>query len=115
MDKVMVLNIAKEYSPFVAGRFPKHGPFNGERFRRDYLVPALKKNDKVILDIDGVVGLPSSFWEESLGGLIREEKFSYDDLLKRLDIIATQENLLVYVEIGKEFLADAAKAKSIIK
>ena len=58
--------IAEDFSPYPAGRFPEDGNYNGEKFRKKYLVPALQNYDKVEVVFDGVAGFGSSFLEEAL-------------------------------------------------
>ncbi|WP_255504939.1 STAS-like domain-containing protein [Novosphingobium sp. EMRT-2] len=72
MTDVMTISIANDFSPFPAGRKRNDGPFTGEAFREDVLRPKLTRGVSIVLDIDGVEGLPSSFLEEVFGGLVRE-------------------------------------------
>ncbi len=66
-----VINIAKQFSRSPAGRYVTDGPFSGQAFRENLLVPALNSADKVEVDMDGVMGFGSSFLEEAFGGLVR--------------------------------------------
>jgi len=68
------INISKEFSKFPGGRVLSDGPYSGEGFRDEILIPALEQNDSVTLIIDGVMGYGSSFLEECFGGLIRKGK-----------------------------------------
>lgn len=65
------LNIAKDFSRFPAGRVIKDGPFSGEFFRKKFLEPRLKENQKITILMDGTRGYGSSFLEEAFGGLVR--------------------------------------------
>lgn len=88
----MILSIARQFSAFPAGRTPEDGPFNGQRFRDDLLVPALKdassRGDRVVVELDGVLGYSSSFLEEVFGGLGRVQGLSRDTLRRALEIRA---------------------------
>lgn len=67
-----VISIAKDFSPTPAGRYRSDGPFPGEKFRDDLLLPALKAGaDAVTVELDGTAGFGSSFLEEAFGGLVR--------------------------------------------
>lgn len=83
------LNIGKDYSINPSGRFPSDGPNSGERFREEYLLPALaslQEGEKlrVVLD-DGVKGYGSSFLSEGFGGVVRDKHFRASELLSMLE------------------------------
>lgn len=65
------IRISKDYSRYPGGRYRRLGKYSGEEFRDDILVPALAKDDEVIVILDGTAGYGSSFLEEAFGGLIR--------------------------------------------
>jgi hypothetical protein len=81
-----MINIAKDFSRYPSGRVVSDGPNSGEKFRKDFLVPALRSSEKVVVVLDGVRGYPSSFTEEAFGGLVRDEGFKEDELLSRIEI-----------------------------
>jgi len=78
-----MIDVGKDFAPLPGGRV---GNNSGQLFREKFLVPALKNNEKVIVDLDNTLGLGSSFLEESFGGLVREDGFKASDLKKRLEI-----------------------------
>ncbi len=80
------IDIATAFSRFPGGRVKTDGPFSGEAFREDVLLPALNNYDRVLVKIDGVMGYGSSFLEECFGGLVRSGK-SHDFLKQRLVIV----------------------------
>lgn len=82
------INIAKGFSDVPAGRYRSDGPFSGQRFREDHLVPALKQGGVVSVVLDGTEGFGSSFLEEAFGGLVRQHGFSAGELRKRLRIVS---------------------------
>lgn len=67
----LVINVARDFSRYPAGRFRDDGPFSGAVFREQFLEPAIATNRRVIVELDGVRGYGSSFLEEAFGGLIR--------------------------------------------
>ena len=101
-----VLSIAREFSPFPAGRKRSDGPATGEKFREDLLVPLLRNGTHVTLDIDGVEGLPSSFLEEIFGGLVRAG-FDVQQLKSAIDFKATEPDLAMYPDLAWRFAAEA--------
>jgi hypothetical protein len=92
--KIKEINIAKDFSKFPAGRFRSDGKFSGERFRDDFLVPALKENDTVTVVLDGIA-YASSFLNEVFAGLIKYYKFTEDDLRKKLKIVSKEDSSLI--------------------
>ncbi|WP_169566784.1 STAS-like domain-containing protein [Sneathiella limimaris] len=89
-----VINLANDFSDVPAGRFVTDGPFSGEKFRKSILVPAFKQERNIVVELDGGEGHGSSFLEEAFGGLIREEKFSLEELEERL-VLDSKDELLV--------------------
>lgn len=65
------ISVAEDFSPAPAGRFMDDGPYPGAAFRENLLLPAIQKNDKVIVDLEGTELAGSSFLEEAFGGLVR--------------------------------------------
>lgn len=110
MTSVMNISIAKDFTPTPAGRYRTDGRFSGQAFREDKLFPALQANDMVVIDFDGVEGLPSSFLEEVFGGLVRIHGLSPASVLKKLELTATEGDLQIYIKQAREFLEDAGSA-----
>ena len=68
------IKIATDFSDTPGARFCSDGPFSGEKFREDKLMPLFEDgsdNGKILIDLDGAEGYPSSFFEEAFGGLAR--------------------------------------------
>lgn len=79
----VMINIAKDFSRAPAGRYISDGPNSGERFRDQYLIPALRRGESLILELDGTRGYGSSFLEEAFGGLVRAG-FAAVELVRRV-------------------------------
>ncbi len=93
MTEHVKIDIAKDFSRFPAGRFRTDGRYSGERFREEFLVPALKKRGTVTIIMDGVSGYGPSFLEEVFGGLVRAEGFvDKAKLLSRLKLVTSRSN-----------------------
>lgn len=81
-----VISIAQQFSPTPGGRYLADGPFPGEKFREDLLLPELRKPGNIVtVDLEGTAGFGSSFLEEAFGGLVRRG-FAVSDLKSRLKI-----------------------------
>lgn len=90
-----VINIAKDFSPFPAGRHTDEGPYSGEAFRVQHLMPALDSGEKIKIFFDGGFGYGSSFLEEAFGGLIRTGRYKKQDVLKRMEFVSEEDPFLV--------------------
>lgn len=99
-----VINISRDFSRYPAGRFKTDGPWSGELFRDDYLIPALKEFSTVEIQLDGTRGYGSSFLEESFGGLIRIG-YNKEELLHKINFTSSDQSLideiLEYIEKAK--------------
>lgn len=89
-----MINIATDFSPFAAGRFISDGPWSGEKFRTEVLKPALMSGKKICVNLDGTLGLGSSFLEEAFGGLVRKEGFDISRLINTLELTSKQKNYI---------------------
>ncbi|MBD8654730.1 STAS-like domain-containing protein [Oxalobacteraceae sp. CFBP 13730] len=86
--EIMNVSIAKQFSETPSGRYVEDGPASGQRFREEFLVPALQSGKSVAVDLDGAVGFGSSFLEEAFGGLVRVAGFRAPDLRARLTVLS---------------------------
>lgn len=78
--------VAKEFSPSPAGRYRADGPFPGQKFREELLVPAIREHDHVVVDMEGMEMSGSSFLDEAFAGLIREHGLSEATLRAKLEV-----------------------------
>lgn len=85
-----MLSIAEEFWPFPAGRVEADGPYNGEKFRKEYLLPALRASEEagavLIVQLDGLKSCGSSFLESAFGGLVRYDGYTAKKLQKLIRI-----------------------------
>lgn len=82
-----VIKVVVDFNPTPYGRYqePDRGiEWSGERFRDEYLAPALKQYDYVHVDLTGYNRYGISFLDEAFGGLIRESKLDSDTVLQKL-------------------------------
>lgn len=113
----MMIDVARQFSPYPSGRFESDGSFNGQKFRTKFLEPALQaaksRHDKVIVDIDGVRTFGSSFLEEAFAGLIRLGKFSREDLSMLLEVRCTKPHLFLFRDSITNLIKNATPEKAI--
>lgn len=101
------IKIKDDFSRYPLGRDDSDGPFNGEKFRKEHLVPALRMHEKVTVYLDGPKGYGSSFLEEAFGGLVRKENFSKDDLKRKLVITYEEPVYELYKDEAWEYIEEA--------
>ena len=109
------ISLARDFSRFPAGRYLADGPFSGQEFREKHLVPALKKlgrAGRLVVDLDGVEGTGSSFLDEAFGGLVRDEGMEKSFLNERLEIRATEPDLLDFMRLAERYIENADSAGS---
>lgn len=72
----IIIDIKKDFSDSPGARYRKDGPHSGEEFFEDLLKPrfdeAVRNKVKLIINLDGVWGYPSSFVSGSFGKLSLE-------------------------------------------
>ncbi len=105
-----LIKVSEDFSMDVSGRFDKDGDYSAEEFRNMHLAPALKKHDKVTVDLDGVYTCGSSFLEESFGGLIREAGLTFEEIDRKLTVISKDD--ASYIDEINMYLRDAEKART---
>ena len=104
----MKINIARDFSPVPSGRYLSDGPDSGERFRSQFLLPALLANDRNIrVEIDGTAGYGSSFLEEAFGGLMRVDGIDRELAISSIKIISDDPDYEMYKELIYTFLREA--------
>lgn len=105
-----VIVIGESFSKTPAGRYYDDGPFSGQKFREEVLIPALSKG-AVVVDLSGVVGYGSSFLEEVFGGLIRKGIYNKATLKERLHVQAKDTRKQCYVDRVCVYMNDAWAAR----
>lgn len=104
---MIVINIAKDFSNTPGGRHKKEGPFSGEQFREEMLLPkyfaAKESKTRLLINLDGCYGYATSFVEEAFGGLAR--KLKQKDVLDIIEFISEDEPGLV--DLIKEYVENA--------
>lgn len=80
------ITVVKDWFPAPFGRYPRHSPYCGQNFRTQLLVPALNAHDLVHVNLTGYNRYGRSFMDESFGGLVRDEGFSFEEIKRKLKI-----------------------------
>ena len=106
-NEIKRISIAKDFSQFPIGRDDNDSPFNGEKFRKAILVPAFKRYQTLIVNLDGPKGYGSSFLEEAFGGLVRLEGFKAVELQNRLKFEYNDQINKLYADEAWEYITDA--------
>ncbi len=96
--------IVRDFSDAPSGRYRTDGPYSGEAFREDVLVPALGAFARVEIDLDGPRGYPSSFVDEAFAGVLRSEAFGKDDVQEKIFLLYTDSKLEPYISTIVEAL-----------
>ena len=104
---MITINIAEEFSKHPAGRTRQDGKFSGQRFREEFLAPALSSNDEVTVILDGARSYGSSFLDEAFGGLIREGGFGRQQLKNKLKIVAESKTYKTFQRRAQKFIDQA--------
>jgi uncharacterized protein DUF4325 len=106
------IDVAKEFSARPAGRYhPKDGDATGQRFREQFLIDFWKrKPEKIVVNLDGLRFLTSSFLEEVFGGLVRQG-YSKEFLDENLEVKLSGDRGPIYLGEIKEIIDAALKHK----
>lgn len=71
MDEVTI-NIAKDFGRILGGRERDISACSGEEFREEFLEKYLDQYDKIIIELDGPLGYPVDFLDETFGKMARQ-------------------------------------------
>lgn len=93
----MTIKISTDFSDTPGARHRDEGKYSGEEFREDmlekYFLQAKENGEKLVIDLDGGYGYPTSFLEEAFGGLARI--YPPKEVLDVLDFISNDEPSLI--------------------
>lgn len=91
-----IIKVTEDFSKSPFGRYhPTDGPNSGERFRDEFLAPALMAGEPVTVDLSGYNRYGPSFIDEAFGGLIRKSGIDFQTIEKLLTIKHVQDNYYV--------------------
>ena len=92
---VCSFSIAKDFSRYPGGRLRVRGPYSGEEFRDDFLIPRLNEFEVLEIDLDGVVGYPPSFIDESFGELAK--RMGLEEMKRRFHFKSEDDPFIVKI------------------
>lgn len=93
----MKINLGQQFGRYPAGRYLNDGPYSGEKFRQEFLIPALKSEEAEIeIVLSDARGLKSSFLEEAFGGLVRAG-FDPEEIIRRCKFVSRDPSLEVEI------------------
>lgn len=103
-----------QYARSPGGRFVSDGPYSGEWFRDEILIPALlsavQERDRLEVELDGTSGYGSSFLEECFGGLIRKRPIEPEVIRSSLVVTARNRIFAPYKTLADRYLREARPA-----
>jgi hypothetical protein len=92
---MITIKISKDFRYAPGPRLIREGINSGQEFRekilRDAVRKAIANNEKLVVDLDGTAGYGRSFLEEAFGGLIREDRIPYADIVRVLTIVSNDQ------------------------
>jgi hypothetical protein len=111
------LHLAADFSRYLGGRRRADGPWSGQQFRDDMLVQrfdaARAQGAKLVIVLDGLAAVPSSFLEEAFGGLLRvREDLSLSDVESTLEITAAEPELLPFARLARNYMRSEDRRRS---
>jgi hypothetical protein len=111
------IHLAADFSRYLGGRSRADGPRSGQQFRDDMLVPrfddARAQGAKLVIVLDGLAAVPSSFLEEAFGGLLRvREDLSLGDVERTLEITAAEPELLPFARLARNYMRNEDRRRS---
>lgn len=115
MSGSATLDVARDFTPYLGGRYLSDGKGSGEALR-NRIADLLQDHARVVVDLTGVRGCPSSCLEEAFGGLARHAA-AYD-----LDPVGLADRIEVRsADIGsdaveaRDYLAEALERLPDVK
>ena len=101
------LELAKIGFDTPGGRTREYGPQSGEHFRTKWLRKAVEQGCEVVINLDGSTGGTSSFYDESIGWLIRAGVLSRGRGAPRIRVVTNDEDLKYIPGLVKMVMEEA--------
>lgn len=105
----LMINIVKDFSRCPGARYPEEGNNSGQEFREKLLSPkfreAIESGNHLIVILDGSAGYATSFIEEAFGGLVREGRYTLEQILNTMEIVSNEDPS--YIDDAKAYMKNA--------
>ncbi len=85
------INISKEFNKIIGGREKRIAQFSGEEFRERFLDENFDKYDRINIELDGVLGYPWDFLDETFGTMAR--KYGKEEFWKKFNFISMNNHV----------------------
>lgn len=85
-----VIRVAEEFSVLPSGRSKSDGSHTGEHFQERLIHELKNSSDDIQINFDGVLGVGSSFLDESFAGLVRKKIINKQDFSRRIKITSAE-------------------------
>lgn len=102
-------NIAADFTQFPGFRYREHSEGSGQEFREDVLLDFMRAGAKVVIDLGGTSGYPSSFLEEAFGGLVRAGYTA--DQVRNVITLSAPPSYQHYVDMAWEYVDKAERVR----
>jgi hypothetical protein len=111
------VHLAADFSRYLGGRYRADGPWSGQQFRDDMLVrrfdEACAQGARLVIVLDGLAAVPSSFLEEAFGGFLRlREDLSLSNVESTLEITASESDLLPFARLARNYMRSEDRRRS---
>lgn len=109
MSALKEIVVARDFSMEPSGRYPNDGPYNGQSFREEYVLPALSGGGIVRVILDGTNGYGSSFLNEAFTKIFENGSLPIEDYGTRLQLVANEQAYEVYKSFVDRQVAQLAE------
>lgn len=89
--KALTINISREFSKYIGGREKRITQFSGEDFRERFLDDNFDRYDKIIIELDGTLGYPWDFLDETFGSMAR--RYGKEKFWEKFSLISAHNNV----------------------
>ncbi|MCH9664906.1 MAG: hypothetical protein K0U41_03560 [Gammaproteobacteria bacterium] len=104
-----------DFAEYPGGRNIKYGPNSGEKFRREVLLPALRKHDLIEIDIARCYTYAPGFVDEITAHVIRAGFLTHAEYCRRISFVSDKENEFFIKDMFEKFRDEQEPAALILQ